>query len=54
MPPTLPAVGSLLRLQPGHCDPTVNLYDWIVAVRGTGQEERVEAVWAVRGRGPGQ
>ncbi|KXZ48640.1 hypothetical protein GPECTOR_26g543 [Gonium pectorale] len=59
LPMHLPEVGSLLKLQPGHCDPTVNLYDWIVAVRGGGTEtndgggEVVEAVWAVRGRGPG-
>ncbi|GFR41887.1 hypothetical protein Agub_g2671, partial [Astrephomene gubernaculifera] len=33
LPPALPPLGSLLKLQPGHCDPTVNLYDWIVAVR---------------------
>jgi D-serine deaminase-like pyridoxal phosphate-dependent protein len=45
----LPPRGALLRLQPGHCDPTVNLYDWIVAARGG----RVEAVWRVAARGPG-
>ncbi len=42
-----PRLGDRLRLIPGHCDPTVNLYDWIVGVRG----ERVEAVWAVTARG---
>ncbi|BAT58517.1 3-hydroxy-D-aspartate aldolase [Variibacter gotjawalensis] len=36
-----------LKLVPGHCDPTVNLYDWYVAVRGG----RVEAVWPVTARG---
>ena len=35
--------GERLRLVPGHCDPTVNLYDWLVGVRG----ERVEAVWPI-------
>jgi D-serine deaminase-like pyridoxal phosphate-dependent protein len=40
-------LGELLRLVPGHCDPTVNLYDWIVAVRG----ERVEHLWPVTARG---
>jgi D-serine deaminase-like pyridoxal phosphate-dependent protein len=25
MPTSLPPVGQLLRLQPGHCDPTVNM-----------------------------
>jgi D-serine deaminase-like pyridoxal phosphate-dependent protein len=42
-----PRLGEKLRLVPGHCDPTVNLYDWIVACRG----EAVEAVWPVAGRG---
>jgi D-serine deaminase-like pyridoxal phosphate-dependent protein len=40
-------IGDRLWLIPGHCDPTVNLYDWMVAVRG----ERVEDVWAVAARG---
>lgn len=40
-------VGQKLRLVPGHCDPTVNLYDWFVAVRG----DRVEALWPVSARG---
>ncbi|MDB5590385.1 DSD1 family PLP-dependent enzyme [Enterovirga sp.] len=41
------ALGQRLRLIPGHCDPTVNLHDWIVAVR----EGRVEEVWPVAARG---
>lgn len=32
---------------PGHCDPTFNLYDWIVGYRG----RRVEAVWPIAARG---
>ena len=36
-----------LRLIPSHCDPTVNLYDWYVAVRAG----RVEAIWPVTARG---
>jgi len=36
-----------VRLIPGHCDPTVNLHDWLVAVRG----DRVEEVWTVDARG---
>jgi len=40
-------IGDRLWLIPGHCDPTVNLYDWMVVVRG----ERVEDVWAVAARG---
>lgn len=47
-PGTAPvALGERLWLIPGHCDPTANLYDWIVAVRGG----RVEAVWPVDARG---
>lgn len=41
------AVGDKLRLIPGHCDPTMNLHDWLVAIRG----ETVEAVWPVDARG---
>lgn len=40
-------VGAKLRLIPGHCDPTVNLHDWIVAHRAG----RVQAVWPVDARG---
>jgi D-serine deaminase-like pyridoxal phosphate-dependent protein len=42
-----PTRGEKLRLIPGHCDPTVNLYDWLVCCRG----ERVEALWPVAARG---
>ena len=31
---TGPALGEKLRLVPGHCDPTVDRYDWYVGVRG--------------------
>jgi D-serine deaminase-like pyridoxal phosphate-dependent protein len=41
------ALGERIRLIPGHCDPTVNLYDFIVAVRSG----IVEAVWPVDARG---
>ena len=34
-------------LIPGHCDPTVNLHDWYVGVRGG----RVEALWPITARG---
>jgi 3-hydroxy-D-aspartate aldolase len=40
-------IGEKLRLQPGHCDPTVDRYDWYVGVRGT----RVECLWPVAARG---
>jgi 3-hydroxy-D-aspartate aldolase len=42
-----PALGEKLFLIPGHCDPTVNLYDWYVCVRNN----RVEAVWPITARG---
>jgi D-serine deaminase-like pyridoxal phosphate-dependent protein len=41
------SLGDQLMLVPGHCDPTVNLYDDLVCVRG----ERVEAVWPIAARG---
>jgi D-serine deaminase-like pyridoxal phosphate-dependent protein len=40
-------LGDKPLLIPGHIDPTVNLHDWIVAVRG----DRVEAVWPIDARG---
>jgi 3-hydroxy-D-aspartate aldolase len=42
-------LGQKVKLIPGHCDPTVNLYNWIVATRAN----KVEAVWSVSARGPG-
>ena len=44
------AVGDKLKLIPGHCDPTVNLYDQYVCVRGG----RVEAIWPITARGCSQ
>jgi D-serine deaminase-like pyridoxal phosphate-dependent protein len=41
------SLGQHLRLVPGHCDPTVNLYDWLVCVR----DEHVEALWPIAARG---
>ena len=40
-------VGEKLRLVPGHCDPTANIHDWYVGVRGG----TVETVWPVSARG---
>ncbi len=37
------ALGERLWLVPGHCDPTVNLYDWLVGVRN----DRVESLWPI-------
>jgi D-serine deaminase-like pyridoxal phosphate-dependent protein len=42
-----PKLGEKLLLVPGHCDPTVNLYDWFVCVR----KGKVEALWPVTARG---
>ena len=42
-------LGDKIKLVPGHCDPTVNLYDWYVGVRG----DRVEAIWPITARGAG-
>ncbi len=42
-----PELGARIRLVPGHCDPTFNLHDYVVGVRG-GQ---VEAVWPISARG---
>jgi len=42
-----PALGSQLLLVPGHCDPTLNLHEQLVAVRAG----RVEALWEIAARG---
>ena len=42
-----PKLGEKLRLIPGHCDPTVDRFDWYVGVRGG----RVECLWPVAARG---
>ncbi len=44
---TSPKIGEKLRLVPGHCDPTVDRFDWYVGVRGG----RVECLWPVSARG---
>jgi 3-hydroxy-D-aspartate aldolase len=51
-PIALPHRGDRLLLVPGHCDPTVNLHDFYVCVRGLhGPDAHVEALWPVAGRG---
>src|SRR5271169_5498964 len=42
-----PKLGEKLRLVPGHCDPTVDRYDWYVGVRNG----RVECLWPIAARG---
>jgi len=43
----LPELGQQLRLIPGHCDPTVNLHDWLVGIR----DGHVAALWPIEARG---
>ena len=40
-------LGDSIMLIPGHCDPTVNLYDELICIRGN----HVEAVWPIAARG---
>ncbi|MDP3701408.1 MAG: DSD1 family PLP-dependent enzyme [Hylemonella sp.] len=47
----LPALGASLWLIPGHCDPTVNLHDWMVGVRGGLQAGTVAEIIRVDARG---
>jgi D-serine deaminase-like pyridoxal phosphate-dependent protein len=55
----LPPLGAKLMLMPGHCDPFMNHYDWLVpfeadeASAGDGLV-RVFAPWRVSARSPGQ
>ncbi|HEX2941798.1 MAG TPA: DSD1 family PLP-dependent enzyme [Rhodopila sp.] len=42
-----PKLGEKLLLVPGHCDPTVDKFDWYVGVRNG----RVECLWPVAARG---
>ena len=47
----LPSLGSMLWLIPGHCDPTVNLHDVMIGVRGGLLKGTVERIITVDGRG---
>jgi D-serine deaminase-like pyridoxal phosphate-dependent protein len=47
----LPGLGSLLWLIPGHCDPTVNLHDVMIGVRGGLLKGVVESIIEVDARG---
>ena len=40
-------INDKLKLIPGHIDPTCNLHDWYVCVRGG----KVEALWSITARG---
>ncbi|AWT59604.1 MAG: D-threonine aldolase [Candidatus Moanabacter tarae] len=43
------SLGEKIRLIPGHCDPTINMHDWIIGIR----KEKVESIWPITARGPG-
>ncbi|WP_024813080.1 DSD1 family PLP-dependent enzyme [Acidovorax sp. JHL-3] len=47
----LPALGRMLWLMPGHCDPTVNLHDYLIGVRGGLTAGVVERIIRVDARG---
>jgi D-serine deaminase-like pyridoxal phosphate-dependent protein len=47
----LPSWGETVWLVPGHCDPTVNLHDTMVCVRGGLAQGQVERVIRVDARG---
>ena len=47
----LPALGDIVWLIPGHCDPTVNLHDVMIGVRGGLQNGVVEQLIRVDSRG---
>lgn len=47
----LPALGRMLWLVPGHCDPTVNLHNFLIGVRGGLAAGVVERIIRVDARG---
>lgn len=47
----LPALGDTVWLIPGHCDPTVNLHDHLLGVRGGLESGTVEQIIRVDARG---
>ncbi len=47
----LPALGETVWLVPGHCDPTVNLHDFAIGLRGGLDVGQVERLIAIDARG---
>lgn len=47
----IPALGQMLWLIPGHCDPTVNLHDFMIGVSGGLRSGTVERIIRVDARG---
>lgn len=45
----IPEIGDVLKLVPGHCDPTVNMHDSILGHRNG----VIEEIFDVSARGPG-
>ena len=43
--------GDAVSLIVPHCDPTVNLHDRCIGVRGGLDDGRVESVWRIDARG---
>jgi D-serine deaminase-like pyridoxal phosphate-dependent protein len=48
---TMPVLNELVWLVPGHCDPTINLHDVMVGIRGGLSEGVVERILTVDARG---
>lgn len=46
-PGTKAALGQSVLLVPGHCDPTMNLYDEIICIK----DNHVHAIWPISARG---
>jgi 3-hydroxy-D-aspartate aldolase len=40
-------INDKVKLVPGHCDPTCNIYDWFVGIRN----DKVECLWPITARG---
>jgi D-serine deaminase-like pyridoxal phosphate-dependent protein len=47
----LPRIGDVIWLVPGHCDPTVNLHDYLIGVTGGLLHGTVERIISVDARG---
>ena len=47
----LPALGDIVWLIPGHCDPTVNLHDMMIGVSGGLRDGTVQGIYPVDARG---
>jgi len=43
----VPRLGDSVTLLPSHCDPTVNLHDWLIGIRSS----QVQAIWPIAARG---